>query len=67
MAGRSVHAYLKSVRLEAAASMLEAGYCVTEAALATGFANLSHFSAAGPRGGQASAWGRLLWPGRSSC
>ena len=44
VAGRSVHAYLKSVRLEAAASMLEAGYCVTDAALATGFANLSHFS-----------------------
>ncbi|WZB77380.1 helix-turn-helix transcriptional regulator [Achromobacter insuavis] len=44
VAGRSVHAYLKSVRLEAAASMLEAGYSVTDAALATGFANLSHFS-----------------------
>lgn len=44
VAGRSVHAYLKSVRLEAAASMLEAGYRVTDAALATGFANLSHFS-----------------------
>ncbi|MGE8659985.1 MAG: helix-turn-helix transcriptional regulator [Achromobacter sp.] len=44
VAGRSVHAYLKAVRLEAAASMLEAGSRVTEAALATGFANLSHFS-----------------------
>lgn len=44
VAGRSVHAYLKAVRLEAAASMLEAGYSVTDAALATGFANLSHFS-----------------------
>jgi transcriptional regulator GlxA family with amidase domain len=44
VAGRSVHAYLREVRLEAAASMLEAGYSVTETALATGFANLSHFS-----------------------
>ncbi|MFY3311766.1 helix-turn-helix domain-containing protein [Achromobacter ruhlandii] len=44
VAGRSVHAYLKSVRLDAAASMLEAGYSVTDAALATGFGNLSHFS-----------------------
>lgn len=44
VAGRSVHAYLREVRLEAAASMLEAGFSVTETALATGFANLSHFS-----------------------
>lgn len=44
VAGRSVHAYLREVRLEAAASMLEAGCGVTEAALATGFTNLSHFS-----------------------
>jgi transcriptional regulator GlxA family with amidase domain len=44
LVGRSIHAYLRSVRLEAAASMLRDGRTVTEAALATGFSNLSHFS-----------------------
>lgn len=44
LVGRSVHAYLREVRLEAAASLLAAGHSVTQAALAAGFSNLSHFS-----------------------
>jgi AraC-like DNA-binding protein len=44
--GRSVHAYLREVRIEAAASMLRDGRSVTEAALDTGFGNLSHFAKA---------------------
>ncbi|GGC74691.1 AraC family transcriptional regulator [Chelatococcus reniformis] len=42
--GNSVHAYLRQVRLDAAATMLEAGATVTETALAVGFDSLSHFS-----------------------
>lgn len=42
--GRSIHAYLRDIRLEAAASMLRDGRTVTDAALAAGFGNLSHFS-----------------------
>lgn len=42
--GNSVHAYLRQVRLDAAASLLRDGHSVTEAALAVGFDNLSHFS-----------------------
>jgi AraC-like DNA-binding protein len=44
LAGHSVHAYLREVRLDAAASMLAAGHTVTEVALAVGYSNLSHFS-----------------------
>ncbi|MFJ1300779.1 helix-turn-helix transcriptional regulator [Pseudomonadota bacterium AL_CKDN230030165-1A_HGKHYDSX7] len=44
VAGRTVHAYLLEVRLEAAARLLESGQPVTETALAIGFSNLSHFS-----------------------
>jgi AraC-like DNA-binding protein len=44
LVGRSIHAHLRNVRLEAAASMLRDGRTVTEAALAAGFGNLSHFS-----------------------
>lgn len=42
--GRSIHAYLTKVRLEAAASMLDDGESVTNVSLAIGFGNLSHFS-----------------------
>jgi AraC-like DNA-binding protein len=44
LVGSSIHAHLRSVRLEAAASMLREGRTVTDAALAAGFGNLSHFS-----------------------
>lgn len=44
MAGRSVHAHLRALRLEAAAAMLERGMAVGDAAHAAGFSNLSHFS-----------------------
>lgn len=42
--GNSVHAYLKDVRLKAAAAMLSEGRSVTDVALSVGFENLSHFS-----------------------
>lgn len=42
--GRSVHAHLRAIRLEAAATLLAAGSSVTEAAYTVGFDNLSHFS-----------------------
>lgn len=42
--GNSVHAYLREVRLEAAARLLLDGETVTQAALAVGFDSLSHFS-----------------------
>jgi AraC-like DNA-binding protein len=42
--GKSVHACLRTTRLDAAAALLEAGISVTEAAYAVGFDNLSHFS-----------------------
>ena len=44
LAGHSVHAYLREVRLDAAASMLAAGHSVTDVAVAVGYSNLSHFS-----------------------
>jgi len=44
LAGHTVHAYLREVRLAAAASMLDEGRSVTEAAMAVGYTNLSHFS-----------------------
>lgn len=44
MAGRSVHEHLREVRLAAAAALLADGASVTDAALATGFTSLSHFS-----------------------
>jgi AraC-like DNA-binding protein len=44
--GKSVHAYLRTTRLDAAAALLSAGASVTEAAYAVGFDNLSHFSKA---------------------
>lgn len=44
MAGRSVHEHLREVRLAAAAALLADGASVSDAALATGFASLSHFS-----------------------
>lgn len=42
--GKSVHAYLRATRLDAAAALLASGASVTEAAYAVGFDNLSHFS-----------------------
>ncbi|WP_371818691.1 helix-turn-helix transcriptional regulator [Rhodomicrobium sp. Az07] len=42
--GNSVHAHLRDIRIEAAAALLDEGKTVTEAALAVGFSNLSHFS-----------------------
>lgn len=42
--GNSVHAYLRHVRLEAAAAMLTEGRLVTDVAMSVGFENLSHFS-----------------------
>lgn len=44
--GKSVHAYLRATRLDAAAALLASGSSVTEAAYAVGFENLSHFSKA---------------------
>jgi AraC-like DNA-binding protein len=46
LVGNSVHAYLKQVRLDMAASLLQEGSSVTEAAMAVGFDSLSHFSKA---------------------
>ena len=42
--GRTVHSYLRSTRLDAAAALLREGASVTDAAYAVGFDNLSHFS-----------------------
>jgi len=42
--GRTVHSYLRSTRLDAAAALLSEGASVTDAAYAVGFDNLSHFS-----------------------
>lgn len=42
--GNSVHAHLRQVRLDAAATLLREGRSVTETAFAVGFDNLSHFS-----------------------
>ncbi|MAF01346.1 MULTISPECIES: helix-turn-helix transcriptional regulator [Herbaspirillum] len=44
MAGRTVHAHLRELRLHAAATMLAEGVGVADTALAVGFSNLSHFS-----------------------
>lgn len=44
--GISTRVYLRQVRIERAAGMIADGDPVTEAALATGFQNLSHFSKA---------------------
>lgn len=44
LAGRTVHAHLREVRLGAAAAMLARGESVADAAHAAGFSNLSHFS-----------------------
>lgn len=44
LVGNSIHAHLRDVRLDAAASLLCEGQSVTEAALAVGFDSLSHFS-----------------------
>ncbi len=44
--GKSVHAYLRATRMDAAAALLVSGSSVTEAAYAVGFDNLSHFSKA---------------------
>jgi AraC-like DNA-binding protein len=46
MAGRTVHAHLREVRMDAAAAMLAGGVSVTDAAYAVGFSSLSHFSKA---------------------
>lgn len=46
IAGRSVHAHLREVRLAAAAAMLAGGSNVTATAYAVGFSSLSHFSKA---------------------
>jgi AraC-like DNA-binding protein len=44
--GVSTRVYLRQIRIERAADMIASGQPVTEAALATGFQNLSHFSKA---------------------
>lgn len=44
MAGRTVHAHLRDVRLNAAAALLANGMGVADSAHAVGFSNLSHFS-----------------------
>lgn len=66
MAGRSVHAHLRTLRLAAAARLLENGVAVGEAAHAAGFANLSHFSktfreemGVSPRHWPPAGWGEL--------
>jgi len=43
-AGMSVYAYLRKLRLDAAADLLQGGASVTDAAISVGFSNLSHFS-----------------------
>ncbi|WP_233233473.1 AraC family transcriptional regulator [Bordetella sp. LUAb4] len=43
-AGMSVYAYLRKLRLDAAADLLHGGASVTDAAISVGFSNLSHFS-----------------------
>jgi AraC-like DNA-binding protein len=45
-AGVSVHAFLRRTRLDAAAEQLSHGANVTDAALAVGYSNMSHFSKA---------------------
>jgi AraC-like DNA-binding protein len=42
--GTPVHAYLRQRRVNCAASLIAQGYSITEAALSSGFGNLSHFS-----------------------
>jgi AraC-like DNA-binding protein len=44
VAGNSIHGYLRSIRLMAAAKMLGEGRTVTDVALSVGYDNLSHFS-----------------------
>lgn len=44
LAGSTVHAHLRTVRLSAAAAMLARGASVADTAHAVGFSNLSHFS-----------------------
>ncbi|GEO82683.1 AraC family transcriptional regulator [Pararhodospirillum oryzae] len=44
--GASLHAYLRSIRLRAAMTLLGNGQSVTETAYAVGFSSLSHFSKA---------------------
>lgn len=44
MAGRTVHAHLRDIRLHAAARLLASGMSVADTAHAVGFSNLSHFS-----------------------
>ncbi|MFC5384724.1 helix-turn-helix transcriptional regulator [Aquamicrobium segne] len=44
--GKSVHTYLRSTRMNAAAALLASGTSVTETAMAVGFDSLSHFSKA---------------------
>lgn len=60
VAGHTVHAFLRDVRLDAAAALLAQGHSVTDAALASGFSSLSHFSKTfrEARGVSPSAWGR---------
>ena len=56
LVGESPHQYLVRARLAHAARMLRAGASVTETALGSGFANLSHFTRSfGRRFGQAPA------------
>ncbi|KMO38094.1 hypothetical protein VQ03_18055 [Methylobacterium tarhaniae] len=44
LVGLPIHAYLTKIRLDTAARHLDGGMNVTDAALAVGFGNLSHFS-----------------------
>lgn len=44
LVGSTVHAYLEATRLDSAARLLRAGHSVTEAGLAAGYANPSHFA-----------------------
>jgi AraC-like DNA-binding protein len=44
--GNTVHGYLRSTRINAAATLLASGSSVTDAAYTVGFENLSHFSKA---------------------
>lgn len=44
LVGRSVRAYLRDLRIEAAAAMLNEGRRVTDVAMTVGFNNISHFS-----------------------
>jgi AraC-like DNA-binding protein len=61
MMGRSIHAYLRDTRIEAASAMLVQGRRVTDVAVAIGFGSISPFSKIAARRGSGGGpvWRRL--------